>query len=451
MVSGRAAFPSGLPPELLEASVTPRPSSEGSESDQSGRGCTCKDDATCTCWTPRHRTKQSGGRTPESRPPAIIRGEPISEPAALVINAHTGSNRPVLPKPPSDRAVSPFRSSRSPSSAHPSNRSATHGQSFFSPYGRAYEYNHEAGPANERQAYASSPYPPSGSDSVSSVALQNGPVGVWQESNVALMTGSPPSSNLCNCGSTCACPGCLQHNGPNVDPSASCANPATCSACLECNILSLTAFGPPTFPQPHVRRLAEKTGFSRCPSSQLSSLLPLAPIHRPPPSARLSKTYATTSLLASLMEAGTTPAHSRLPSHPSLPRNRPVAVDGANAPRECVAALPTAAGAVRAVRVAVALTRMALDVLSLSRLPGRGHHAVAERVVGMIARPGRHNLPKHQRSHRARLSPLLRLLLSRRTTTTSNRKPGTRQPPGLVARLLDLSNHSPCSLRACSK
>ncbi|OSD00638.1 hypothetical protein PYCCODRAFT_1370869, partial [Trametes coccinea BRFM310] len=245
-VSGRAAFPSGLPPELLEASVTPRPSSEGSESDQSGRGCSCKDDASCTCWTPRHRMKQSGGRNPESRHPIAIHGEPISEPAALVINAHTGSNRPVLPKPPSERAASPFRGSHSPSSAHPNNRSTTHGQAFFSPYGRAYEYNHETGLAYERQARSKSPYPPSGSSSASSateqLAYYDGSVGGWQEGNLPSMAAPPSSPSLCNCGSTCACPGCLQHNGPNVDPSASCANPATCAACLECNILSLTTW-----------------------------------------------------------------------------------------------------------------------------------------------------------------------------------------------------------------
>ncbi|KAI0654178.1 hypothetical protein C8Q70DRAFT_541020 [Cubamyces menziesii] len=212
-VSARAAFPGGLPPELLEASAATRPLSEGSDSDHAGRSCACKDDASCNCWTPRHRPRCNTGHSVDARPSAASLNTVISQPAALVISAHSGNNRPVLPKPPVERSTSPTRHPRPPI------RAATHGQPLYSPYGRAYEMSHIAEPVLPQTAQ-----PPSSSNT--------GAYGNWP---------LPNSAPLCNCGSTCACAGCLEHNGPNVDLSASCANPSTCAACLECNLNALTS------------------------------------------------------------------------------------------------------------------------------------------------------------------------------------------------------------------
>ncbi|KAI0357893.1 hypothetical protein OH77DRAFT_1312084 [Trametes cingulata] len=255
-VPARAAFPSGLPEQLLEASVASRPLSEGSDSDKAGRNCCCKDDASCTCWTPRSQAKRAvrptERRGSQSRPSPSSSGELLSQPAALVVHAHSGNNRPVLPKPPTERPVSPSRASHIPNTSAPvRGRSPSHGQSFYSPYGRAYEQAH-AVEATYTQTQSSSPYhavspgylsPPIGFQPDIDPSREPGDAyGGWQGDNVVSMFGAPANSpSLCNCGSSCACPGCVEHNGPNVDPSASCANPTSCSACLECNILAFTS------------------------------------------------------------------------------------------------------------------------------------------------------------------------------------------------------------------
>ncbi|KAH9847001.1 hypothetical protein C2E23DRAFT_533156 [Lenzites betulinus] len=250
-VPARAAFPSGLPEGLLEASVASRPLSDGSDSDTGGRGCACKDDATCNCWAPRSSAKRPAGRRgSETTSVTSVPGETISQPAALVVHAHSGNNRPVLPKPPAERAVSPSRSAPvAPPSAPLRGRSPSHGQSYYSPYGRAYEYAHGHEVPYPQQSHPSTVYPQSDADYLPPASLDSSSEGgnantysPWEAgggSAVYSTSSDPPP--LCNCGSTCACAGCLEHNGPNADPVASCANPNTCSACLECNIIALTA------------------------------------------------------------------------------------------------------------------------------------------------------------------------------------------------------------------
>ncbi|KAI0705648.1 hypothetical protein C8Q76DRAFT_175176 [Earliella scabrosa] len=239
----RAAFPSGLPEELLEASVASQPFSEGSDSDHSNRGCSCKDNATCTCWTPRSRAKRPA-RAPERRsldtgPTPSSSSDPISQPAALVVHAHSGNNRPVLPKPP-ERPASPPRTLHEPSSVQ-GGRLPSHGQSFYSPYGRAYEYTHgptypsmndpSRSPPNLQQILNNTPSPNS--------------LGAWSMGDSSYPT--PVSPPVCGCGPSCACPGCFEHQGPRADPAAACVNPATCLSCLDCNLNTLSALaGDPT-------------------------------------------------------------------------------------------------------------------------------------------------------------------------------------------------------------
>ncbi|KAI0633989.1 hypothetical protein C8Q77DRAFT_718414 [Trametes polyzona] len=250
-VPARAAFPSGLPEGLLEASVASKALSEGSDSDQGAptRSCSCKDGATCTCWTPRTSAKRPSRpgqrRGSETNPIGASTSEGFSQPAALVIHAHSGNNRPVLPKPPTERSSSPSRTTHS---QHPSTsahgRSPSHGQSFYSPYDLAYGYAHGGEASYPQQPQPTQPYLQPG-DAYPSQGdpglMQNSGTsfGTWQDGAQPMF--SPSYTPLCNCGSDCACPGCLEHNGPNADPAATCVNPTTCSACLECNITALTA------------------------------------------------------------------------------------------------------------------------------------------------------------------------------------------------------------------
>ena len=77
-------------------------------------------------------------------------------------------------------------------------------------------------------------------------ANQDAQFGEWAlgpDGSVFTPTSLPPT---CGCGPACACPGCMEHNGPNIDPSAACSNPNACVACLECNFNSLAALATDT-------------------------------------------------------------------------------------------------------------------------------------------------------------------------------------------------------------
>ena len=254
----RAAFPSGLPEELLEASVASRPFTEGSDSEQSseyasqhathpdlitspGRGCSCKDNATCTCWTPRTRAKfpvKAGERRgSEARPLVPSPNEALSEPAALVAQAHAAGNRPVLPKPPAERPDSPSRTSHNLSVSQGS-RLPSHGQSFYSPYGRTYDYSHAPGYTTFGEGSASMQHLLNAGPN-STTAFDTWSLGANNAGySISPASASPP---VCGCGTSCACPGCMEHNGPAIDTNGACANPANCAACLECNINTLAA------------------------------------------------------------------------------------------------------------------------------------------------------------------------------------------------------------------
>ncbi|KAI0640422.1 hypothetical protein C8Q79DRAFT_451642 [Trametes meyenii] len=255
-VLARAAFPGGLPEGLLEASVASRPLSEGSDSDQ-GRGCSCKDDTSCTCWTPRSHAKRpmrpAERRGSESHPRSTPGEEPISQPAALVVHAHSGNNRPVLPKPPVERPISPSHSAHTSSapilSRGRSPSHGNHGQAFYTPYPRPLEFTRGVDSNYGPQSQSPSQYPPSNSGYLQSegysrnadTSQNSASFDDWPDGDQSMFQTPDASPPLCNCGSTCACPGCLEHNGPNTDPTAACVNPNSCSACLECNILALTS------------------------------------------------------------------------------------------------------------------------------------------------------------------------------------------------------------------
>ena len=262
-----AAFPSGLPP-ALGASVAVHPPSDGSDSEYgmslrtvpahvcliwhviaseaSAKPCTCKSNAECTCWTPRasRKRRQSKSSRKSDKDAPISASEQPHQPAGLVMSAHSKEYRPVLPRPSSGSRASPPHTTHSPTTASHSNRA----QLFFSPYGRAYEYAHgaEVGPEltgtslqQVPQVSQIVPNPTSYPTDRSSIPsyLSDWLSTVQQPSQLP----PPPPSVLCDCGPNCACPGCVVHRGASADTQgfASCTNPTTCSACLECAMLSL--------------------------------------------------------------------------------------------------------------------------------------------------------------------------------------------------------------------
>ena len=152
--------------------------------------------------------------------------------------------RPVLPKP---TASGPCHD---PSSgvAHTHPDRHHHDNTFFSPYGRAYEYthgsHHESGHNSGIRFQQNVRLPGSNSYEDDSFTEQPSTLPSW---NPFADSASLPST--CGCGETCSCPGCAQHGsataGSFLDAFNTCANPASCHACLDYTIMSLPDALPP--------------------------------------------------------------------------------------------------------------------------------------------------------------------------------------------------------------
>ncbi|KAG6380089.1 hypothetical protein JVT61DRAFT_8174 [Boletus reticuloceps] len=247
-----AAFPHGLPEDLEAIAILPAVSDGSVDSDHSGEtspsGCRCMKGEQCDCSVPR---KPAGRRRPSVHHQDVPRPERHHHhaesshgaqdpppPLSSHVLARIAELRPVLPRPP--RNDGPLHD---PSSSIPhshSSRHHTHENMYFSPYGRAYEHIHSS------DHYETKLNPQAG-DTCALSARQHPPVQqnmlpgtqsgfeAWQAS-----PGVFPSS--CTCGDSCRCPGCSQHNSAPIAPGAaysSCTNPASCSFCLDCTILSL--------------------------------------------------------------------------------------------------------------------------------------------------------------------------------------------------------------------
>ncbi|GJE98711.1 copper-fist transcription factor [Phanerochaete sordida] len=257
-VPASAAFPSGLP-EALGASVASKTLSESSDSEHElhSSTCTCKTTGTCNCATPRIATSRS---KKSSKSPAVADAHDsvpaMAQPAALVVTANSGRNRPVLPRPAtsSHNRSSPPRTVQNPTGAH-HQRSLAH----FSPYERAYEFAHGSDVGLQ---LPSMPYPQSTVDEYSTLsgrdlnsmpmspnldfARNNAPdeFAAFMNSWLATVQPSQPPSDApavsCDCGPNCACPGCIIHRGVPATAQGfeSCVNPSTCTACMDCTMLT---------------------------------------------------------------------------------------------------------------------------------------------------------------------------------------------------------------------
>lgn len=161
-------------------------------------------------------------------------------PLSSHVIARIAELRPVLPRPSRNNSFSegPVHD---PSLGIPHGhapRHHFHENMYYSPYGRAYEHAHTLDFAHDRKSMTSSAVVAPRSD-----LLQNSMSGLspavesWQSTN-----GTSPSP--CACGDSCRCPGCFQHNSVTIPPGgayASCVNPSSCSFCLDCTILSISA------------------------------------------------------------------------------------------------------------------------------------------------------------------------------------------------------------------
>ncbi|KAG9313727.1 hypothetical protein JVU11DRAFT_6080 [Chiua virens] len=206
-------------------------------------------------------------------------------------------------------------------------RHHTHENMFFSPYGRAYEHIHSP------DHYETKPIPQTGDKRASPVRHQppqqrNGFPGTpsgfaaWQPA-----PGVFPSA--CTCGDSCRCPGCSQHNNAPISPSgayAACTNPASCSFCLDCTILSLPPSSAPPNSEPtsdsQIREFEEwlrqispvpVTGTEGIPSGfgpYELSMNPMAPFPPPNPTPNISSNLSSPQPQPQLN-------HTRPVQHPS--------------------------------------------------------------------------------------------------------------------------------------
>ncbi|TFK53246.1 hypothetical protein OE88DRAFT_1358840 [Heliocybe sulcata] len=219
--------------------------------------------------------------------------------------SHHPHLRPVLPRP--SPGIPTEASAPSVPPGHPNHaRHQMHNSMYYSPYSRTYEQVHVPGGAPQSMSR------PAGSGSMvpsqttvpqelyqmfaNTQPPRNMPAMPGQNMAPQVSWPSPTDAAfpLCNCGDSCACPGCLEHRGPSAAGYMSfqtCANPNSCSSCLSCSVLSL----------PYE---ASTTGFNDAQSYQLADEL----LARIPdivgPQASTSDTLAMSQQMQSAMMQG---------------------------------------------------------------------------------------------------------------------------------------------------
>ncbi|KAG6817020.1 hypothetical protein H0H87_000642 [Tephrocybe sp. NHM501043] len=221
--------------------------------------------ADCHCCVPRKRAprlrKKDAITSQNDSQPDLAEPIPSSSTslpkAPSHILARLAELRPVLPRPSSRGRSSSGPHDPSSSNAHGHPRIYEH--SHFSPYGRAYNVNHdpfdnvatqkEAGLSQNSFPISSVPTFPTEEQAFRDQlrALEAATRPTWMPPSGT--EGSMPSfPSTCGCGDNCRCPGCMQHNpgaAPTSSAFSSCMNPSTCTNCLDCTILSLPASLPP--------------------------------------------------------------------------------------------------------------------------------------------------------------------------------------------------------------
>ncbi|KAJ8082278.1 copper-binding transcription factor [Marasmius tenuissimus] len=277
-----AAFPNGLP-EALEASVALQLLSEGhsSDSDHAG-GCQCHKEGGCNCCTPRKSAPRRRKKEPsedKSHPgsgantPPNVAGAFTSD-AALTRVAEL---RPVLPKPALTRRPEHPDGPIHEASAghHHTHGGRLHDASLYSPYGRAYDYNHphhhtsytedssaispDEPPSLNFGYSASMPFASTSSSSPiderapgvvgrgagspsNTSTFEQGDLSPWYSAPTTGGVGDVIAS-FCGCGEECGCQGCTIHvpTSNTNRPNPTCGSPsgsACCASCLNCSALA---------------------------------------------------------------------------------------------------------------------------------------------------------------------------------------------------------------------
>ncbi|KAH7912510.1 hypothetical protein BJ138DRAFT_784572 [Hygrophoropsis aurantiaca] len=240
-----AAFPNGLP-EALGALVAPHLHSDGSaDSDHSGEqssagGCKCNVGGACHCCTPRKpKSRRRSSAQDDKHNSESLTRPVLSHPPPLSshVLARIAELRPVLPRP-SRRDANAVEPLHNPSAGLPHGHGArhhTHDHTLYSPYGRAYEQIH----APEQLYSNRAPILTNETPSFPPPPL-NYTADAWPS-----VEGVAPSA--CACGDSCRCPGCTLHNNVPIPPGSAyscCTNPASCTFCLDCTILSMSPNSP---------------------------------------------------------------------------------------------------------------------------------------------------------------------------------------------------------------
>ncbi|KAG5728426.1 Copper resistance protein CRF1 [Termitomyces sp. T112] len=275
-----ATFPNGLP-QALGASVAESSSESEHGGLRSNSNCLCKTAAGCHCCIPRKSAPKNRKKDPPLQhaiPLAPIPIEPVGAGAPTSssrnpshILARLAELRPVLPRPSyRNRSRSDSGPAHDPSSHSAHGHTIArrgHENAFFSPYGRAYDANHDHFDNITAQKQNNSNQSNSISLSQNNIPISSPSVDsptfptdeqIFRDQLRALeaaanantawppgMEGVIPSfPSTCGCGDNCRCPGCVEHN-PDASPASSafssCMNPSSCTTCLDCTILSLPA------------------------------------------------------------------------------------------------------------------------------------------------------------------------------------------------------------------
>lgn len=152
----------------------------------------------------------------------------------------------MLPRPPPPEHAVSLRTAHDPSTvpSHlPGVRRPSHGQ-YYSPYGKAYGQIHAGDEYDSQSVTSQTKNSPTNEPSDPTAALPD--FQSWPAFNSPSLSASLFADiSLCGCGPACACPGCLEHRGRDVLPGATCADPNTCIACLECAMLAVPVSLPP--------------------------------------------------------------------------------------------------------------------------------------------------------------------------------------------------------------
>jgi len=216
------------------------------------RVCRCKDGSDCHCSTAkkssRPKAKDHGAPPPISPTSATIAPVPVSLHAL----------RPVLPRPHPQLTSNEHVASH----PHPHNHRFSHGSTFFSPYGRAWEgylYSSEEGHVDSLSENGLAHQPLdlvawSSDSSGHSLSQKTFPPSSFPDLQDELDSPEIPAGfrGFCTCGETCTCLSCLQHRGPIAWSSReACSNPASCNGCMRPSEVPPPhpAPTPPTTPQ----------------------------------------------------------------------------------------------------------------------------------------------------------------------------------------------------------